>query len=61
MSRFKSIFFSVLIWASVQENLSFGLVNKKGADKPALITNFAICLSESIISNLLQEKLLFSD
>ena len=41
------------IWASTQENLSFGFANNKGADQPAhprsLISTFVIHLLESTI------------
>ena len=44
------------IWALMQENLSLGFANNKGADQPAhlhsLISTFVIRLLESIISKL---------
>ena len=44
------------IWASSQENLSWGFANNKGADQPVhphrLISAFVIQFSESIISRL---------
>ena len=50
-----------IIWASMQENLSSGFANNKGADQPAhpnsLISTFIICLLESIISKLATSKI----
>ena len=45
-----------MIWASMQENLSLGFVNNKGADQPAhmrrLISTFVVHFLECIISKL---------
>ena len=47
-------------WASTLENLSFGLVNNKGADQPvhprSVISAFYFCSLKSIISRLATRK-----
>ena len=52
----KNIYKFHIIWALMQENLSLGFPNNKGADQPAhrrrMISTFVIPILESIISKL---------